>query len=193
MDFSETRRHQEDKPLTGAVEKIRRLGLIRPRDFFPSPPLRRAARCWPSAGLRGDQWRCHRKFLWTVRGRWPLRGYRGPGRSVAPQSSCPRFLSEQGSHLPYTPRDRIRWSRHVTIRKVPGWHVRVEHRATEVAVHALLDGLVHWGPPCSGRPRKYSVVTGALGRWPRGHVKKGTVPAATGITPSGGHNEGQQG
>ena len=30
------------------------------------------------------------------------------------------------------------------------------------------------------------------GRWPRGHGKEGTVPDATGITPSGVHNEGHR-
>ena len=49
-----SRRHEEDKPLTGAVENVRRLGLIRTRDLVPSPSLRRAARCWPSAGFRGS-------------------------------------------------------------------------------------------------------------------------------------------
>ena len=154
MDFGETRRHQEDKPLTGAVENMRRLGLIRPRD--PSwRPVTPSSEGRPLLAVSGSSWgpvEMPSQVLWTVRGRWPLRGYRGPGQSVAPQSSCPRFLSEQGSHLPYTPRDRLRQPRHVTIRKVPGWHVRVEHRATEVAVHALLDGLVHWRPPCSDDP-----------------------------------------
>ena len=34
----------------------------------------------------------------------------------------------------------LRQQRHITIRKVPEWHVRVVHSATEVAVRALLGG-----------------------------------------------------
>ena len=45
---------------------------------------RRAARCW------------------IVGGRLPLRGCRGPGQSVAPQSSCPGSSWRHGSHLPNT-------------------------------------------------------------------------------------------
>ena len=78
VDFSETRRHQEDKPLTGAVENVRRLGLIRPRDLCPVTLSQRAARCWPSAGLRGGQLEVSSHVLWIVGGRLPLRGYRGP-------------------------------------------------------------------------------------------------------------------
>ena len=43
-----------DSP-AGAVENMRQVGLIRPLDCVPSPPRRGAARCWPPAGLRGDQ------------------------------------------------------------------------------------------------------------------------------------------
>ena len=49
-----------------------------------SPSRRRADRCWPSAGLRGGQLAVSSHVLWIVGGRLPLRGYRGPGQSVAP-------------------------------------------------------------------------------------------------------------
>ena len=39
----------------------------------------RAARCWPSAGLRGGQLAVSSQVPWKVCGRLPLRGYRGPG------------------------------------------------------------------------------------------------------------------
>ena len=39
----------------------------------------RAARCWPSAGLRGGQLAVSSHVLWIVRARLPLRGHRGPG------------------------------------------------------------------------------------------------------------------
>ena len=62
MNFSETRRHQEGKPLTGAVENMRRLGLIRPRDCVPSPSLRGP----PAAGRQrvfvGANSLCRRTF-----------------------------------------------------------------------------------------------------------------------------------
>ena len=85
----------------GAVENMRRLGLIRPRDLVPSPSLRRAARCWPSAGLRGGQLAVSSQVPWIVCGRLPLRGT-GDRGLFAPQSTCPGSSWRQGSHLPYT-------------------------------------------------------------------------------------------
>ena len=85
----------------GAVENMRRLWLFRPQDFVPSPSHRRAARCWPSAGLPGGQLAVSSHVLWIVCSRLPLRWYRGPGL-FAPQSHCPRSSWRQGSHLPYT-------------------------------------------------------------------------------------------
>ena len=58
MDSGETRGHQRDKTPSGAVENVRRLGLFTPRDRVPSPSRRKAARCWPPAGLRGGQREC---------------------------------------------------------------------------------------------------------------------------------------
>ena len=97
---SETRRHQEDKPLTGAVENMRRLGLIRPWDpsWCPVTLSRRAARCWPSAGLRGGQLAVSSHVLWIVCGRLPLRGHRGPG-PVRASVHLSRVLVETGVTL----------------------------------------------------------------------------------------------
>ena len=152
MKFSETRRHQEDKPLTGAVENMRRLGLIRPRDCVPSPPRRRAARCWPSAGLRGGQVAVSSHVLWIVGGRLPLRGYRGPG-PVRASVVLSQVLARSRGHTCRTLRGTGSVSSAIlTIRKVPQWHVGVVPGATEVAVRAWLAVLVHWGPPCSDDP-----------------------------------------
>ena len=63
--------------------------------------------------------------------------------------------------------------------------------ATEVTVRAVLDVLVHWGAAVQRRPRDYSAATGPR-RWVRSRKSGGTVPDATGITPSGVHNEGRQ-
>ena len=59
----------------------------------------------PLLAVSGSSWRPARSavaVLWIVGGRLPLRVYRGPGQSVAPQSSCPGSSRRQGSHLPYT-------------------------------------------------------------------------------------------
>ena len=92
MDFGETRRHQEDTPLTGAVENMRQLGLIRPRDpsWCPVTLSQRAARCCPSAGLRGGQFAVSSQVPWIVCGRLAIAGAQGTGALFAPQSTCPR-------------------------------------------------------------------------------------------------------
>ena len=141
---------------------MRRLGLIRPRDLVPSPSRRRAARCWPSAGLRGGQLGVSSQVPWTACGRLPLRGNRGPG-PVRASVLLSRVLVEAGvtpavhlhgpaplatpHHHPYS----ARLARNV-----------VHHQATEVAVRAWLDVQSRWGPPCSDDPASSSAVTGAL-------------------------------
>ena len=85
----------------GAVENMRPLGLIRPRDLVPSPSRRRAARCWPSVGLRGGQLAVSSQVPWIVRGRLPLRGHRGPG-PVRASVHLSRVLVE-ASHTCRTP------------------------------------------------------------------------------------------
>ena len=40
------------------------------------------------------------------------------------------------------------------IREVPDWHVRGVPGATEVAIRAVLDGLLRWGAAAQRRPRK---------------------------------------
>ena len=110
----------------------------------------------------------------------------------APQSSCPRFSLGAG----VTPAVHsegpapLAMPRHYPY--VPGWHVTVVPGATEVAVRAWLEGSEHWGSPCSDDPVS-TVGDRGLGRWPRGHVKEGAAPDATGITPSDVSKEGRQG
>ena len=163
MNFSETRRHQEDKPLTGAVENMRRLGLIRPRDpsWCPVTLSRRAARCWPSAGLRGGQLAVSSHVPWIVCGRLPLRGHRGPG-PVRASVVLSQVLARSRGHTCRTLRGTGSVSSSIlTIRKVPEWHVGVVPGATEVAVRAVLVGCRPLGAAVQRRPRKYSAVTGA--------------------------------
>ena len=164
MDFSETRRHQEDKPLAGAVEYMRRLGLIRPRDpsWCPVTLSQRAARCWPSAGLRGGQLAMSSHVLWIVGGRLPLRKYRGPG-PVRASVVLSQVLARSRGHTCRTLRGTGSVSNAILrIRKVPEWHVGVVPGATEVAVRAVLVRSGSLGAAVQRRPRKYSVVTGAL-------------------------------
>ena len=164
MDFGETRRHQEDKRLTGAVENMRRLGLIRPRDpsWCPVTLSQRAARCWPSAGLRGGQLAVSSHVLWIVGGRLPLRGYRGPG-PVRASVVLSQVLARSRGHTCRTLRGTGSVSSAIlTIRKVPEWHVGVVQCAAEVAVRAVLVRSGSLGAAVQRRPRKYSAVTGAL-------------------------------
>ena len=63
--------------------------------------------------------------------------------------------------MPYTSTGLLRQQRHITIRKVPGWHVNGVPSATEVAVRAVLVRPGPLGAAVQRRPRKYSVVTGA--------------------------------
>ena len=161
MDSDVTRRHQEDKPLTGAVENMRRLGLLRPRDLVPSPSLRRAARCWPSAGLRGDQWGCRRMFsgLWVAACHC---GCTGDRSLFAPQSTCPGSSLGGRGHTCRTLRGTGSVSSAIlTIRKVPERHEIGVPGATEVAVRAVLEGSGSLGAAVQRRLRKYSEVTGA--------------------------------
>ena len=156
MKFSETRRHQEDKPLTGAVENMRRLGLIRPRDpsWCPVTLSQRAARCWPSAGLRGGQVAVSSHVLWIVGGRLPLREYRGPG-PVRASVVLSQVLARSRGHTCRTLRGTGSVSSAIlTIRKVPQWHVGVVPGATEVAVRAGLDCSSTLGVAVQRRPRK---------------------------------------
>ena len=99
---------------------------------------------------------------WIVRGRLPLRGHRGPG-PVRASVHLSQVLVEAG----VTPAVHLHGpaplpTRHVTIRRVPGWHVNVVPRGTEVAVRAVLVRSGPLGAAVQRRPRKDSVVTGAL-------------------------------
>ena len=98
MWTGETRRHQEDKRLTGAVENMRRLGLIRPRDpsWCPVTLSRRAARCWPSAGLRGGQLAVSSHVLWIVGGRLAIAGAQVTGACSRLSPPVPGPRSEAG-------------------------------------------------------------------------------------------------
>ena len=154
MEFSETRRHQEDTRLTGAVENMRRLGMIRSRD--PSwCPVTLSSEGRPLLAVSGSLWgpaRCvvasSLDSVWSS----AIAGVQGTGACSRLSRPVPGSRSEQGSHLPYTPRDRLRQQRHITIRKVPGWHVAaypVQQRLRYVRGWPLLT---HWGPPCSDNP-----------------------------------------
>ena len=131
--------------------------------------------------------------LWIVGGRLPLRGYRGPG-PVRASVVLSQVLARSRGHTCRTLRGTGSVSNAIlTIRKCLSWHVGGVPGATEVAVRACWRFTSHWGPPCSDDPVSSSDGDRGLGRWPRGHVKEGAVPDATGITPSGVCKEGDQG
>ena len=72
VDSDVTRRHQRDKTPRWRRSEHATTGA-------DQTPRRRAARCWPSAGLRGGQLAVSSQVPWIVCGRLPLRGHSGPG------------------------------------------------------------------------------------------------------------------
>ena len=89
-----TRRHQRTRP-----RWCRREHATTGADQTPGPspvtPSWWAARCWPSAGLRGGQLAVSSQLTWIV--------------CVWPQLAYPGSSWEQGLYLPYTPMGPLRW------------------------------------------------------------------------------------
>ena len=107
------RRHRRIAPTAQYRRRCaRRPGLVKPRDpsWCPVTPLfRRAARCWPSAGLsRGWPARVSSSHTWEACMWSAIAGAQGTGACSRLSPPVPGSRSEQGSHLPYTPRDRLR-------------------------------------------------------------------------------------
>ena len=114
------------------------------------------------------------------------------GRLFAPES-CPQVLARSRGHTCRTLRGTGSVSSAIlTIRKVPEWHVGVVPGATEVAVTCSVGRLSSIGGRRAATTPYVQCCDRGLGCWPRGHVKEGTVPDATGITPSGVQNEGRR-
>ena len=110
MKFSETRRHQEDKPLTGAVENVRRLGLITLSEGRPL--LAVSGSLWGPVEVSSH-------VLWIVGGRLPLWGHRGPG-PVRASVVLSQVLARSRGHTCRTLRGTGSVSSAIlTIRKVP--------------------------------------------------------------------------
>ena len=151
------RGHQRDKTTRWCRREHATTGADQTPGLRPVTLSRRAARCWPSAGLCGDQQRCHRKFP-GLRAVVCHCGGTGDRSLFAPQSSCPRSSWRQGSHLPYNSTGLLRQQRHITIRTVPGWHTLGVPAATEVAVRGRFS---NWGPPCRDDTISNSAVTRA--------------------------------
>ena len=94
------RRHRRIAPTALYRRRCaRQQGLVRPRDpsWCPVNPLfRRAARCWPSAGLLvGGQLACRQVTPGKPGCGLPLRGHRGPG-PVRASVLLSRVLTEAG-------------------------------------------------------------------------------------------------
>ena len=137
MDSDVTRRHQEDKTPHWRRREHATTGVDQTPGLCPVTLSQRAARCWPSAGLRGGQLAVSSHVLWIVGGRLPLRGYRGPG-PVRASVVLSQVLARSRGHTCLTLRGTGSVSSAIlTISKVPEWHVGVVPGATEVAVRAL--------------------------------------------------------
>ena len=108
MDSDVTRRHQRDKTPRWCRGEQATTGADQTPGLCPVTLSQRAARCWPSAGLRGGQLAVSSHVLWIVGGRLPLREYRGPGPVRASVVLSQVLAQRQGLHLPYSPRDRLR-------------------------------------------------------------------------------------
>ena len=122
----------------GAVENVRRLGLIRPRDLVPSPSLGGP----PAAGRQrvfvGASSLCRRMFSGLSVVACHCGGYRGPG-PVRASVVLSQVLARSRGHTCRTLRGTGSVSNAIlTIRKVPGWHVDVVPSAAEAAVRAVL-------------------------------------------------------
>ena len=114
-----------------------------------------------SGSFVGTSSLCRPHVLWIVRGRLPLRGYRGPG-PVRASVVLSQVLARSRGHTCRTPpRACSVSSAIVTIRTVPEWHVGGVPSAAEAAVRAVLGGSAPLGAAVQRRPRKYSAVTGA--------------------------------
>ena len=132
----------------------------------PGPrPVTLSSEGRPLLAVRGSFWgpaEVSSHVLWIACGRLPLRGVQKTGQSAAPQSCCPGSSWRQGSHLPYISTGLLRQQRHLTIRKVPGWHVVGVRSATEVAVRAWLEG----------SPVQRPAKIWGIGPWPRESVSR---------------------
>ena len=146
MDFRCHAWAPEDKTSAGAVENMRRLGLIRPRDLVPSPSL----------GASGSVVESSQDCGWSL----AIAGVQRTGAVCRASVHWSRVCGGRACSVS---------NAILTIRKVPGWHVCVVPRATGVAVHAVLVVLPHWWPPCSDDPVSTSDVSGpwSLAAWSR--------------------------
>ena len=153
---------------------MRRLGLVRPRDLVPSPPLGGAlpaGRQWVFVGPAGVS----SQVPWSL----AIAGHRRPGQSVAPQSSCPVSSWRHGSHLPYTS------AGHATSQSVKcqaGTQSACPMQRRLRYVRCWLFSSI--GSRRAATTPQVQCGDRGLGRWPRGHAKKGAVPDATGIIKS---------
>ena len=162
MDFGETRRHQEDKTPHWCRREHATTGADQTSGPRPVTLSSEAARCWPSAGLRGGQLAVSSQVPRMVCGRLPLREHRGTGACSRLSRPVPGSRSEQGSHLPYTSEGPAPSATPRHHPQVPGWHISIVPGATGVAERAVLVCCGSLRAAVQRRPLKYSEVTGAL-------------------------------
>ena len=168
MDSDVTRRHQRDK----TSRWCRREHAMTGADQTPGPrPVtlsRRAARCWPSAGLCGGQLAVSSHVPWIVGGRLPLRGNRGPW-PVRASVFLSRILVEAGVHTCRTPPRACSVRQSVKCQAGTYSSYHVQQRLRYVQCWSVLP----LGAAVQRQPRKKQCGDRGLGCWPRGHVKKG--------------------
>ena len=119
------------------------------------PPSRRGARCWPSAGLRGGQALVIALSLdcgWQL----AIAGVQRTGAAYR-ASSCPKSSAWFASPS----------SQSVSVKKARNG----VHSATEDAVRACLEILIHRGTPRSDDPIRTVEIYG-LGPWVRGSATR---------------------
>ena len=140
---------------------MRRLGLIRPRDFVPSPPLLEGR---PLLAVSGSSWgpvEVSSHVPWTVRGRLPLRGHRGPG-PVRASVFLSQVLARSRGHTCRTLRGTGSVS-NATSLSVCAWLARNRRIGCNRGCGTCVVGRFRaLGVAVQRRPRKYSEVTGAL-------------------------------
>ena len=115
---------------------MRRLELMRPRDLVPSPSLRGPNGCWLSAGLRSSEGvaACSLDCVWSL----AIAGAQGTGSCSRLSPPVPGPRGSRGHTCRTPPRGACSVSNAIlTIRKVPGWHVRGVQSETEVGPWSL--------------------------------------------------------
>ena len=180
------------RPPAGAVENMRRLGLIRPGDCVPSPSHRGP----PAAGRQRvfveDQLAVSSHVsLDIVGGRLAIAGVQGTGACSRLSPPVPDPRGGRGHTCRTPPRAcSVSNATSQSVKCLGGTYASYpeQQRLRCVRCWAVL---VHWGPPCSDDPASTVMLPGPWSLAARSR-NEGTVRDATGITPTCVHKEGRR-